>query len=342
MKLTASTSLLRPLHATHITAPWRPPPMWRRHFGMDWRPASRFGWVAEQVAVIPRRTVSSRCGNGKTGLVKWYARLDQAFGVFCFSATAAPQISTSVSATSTTLFTTTPVIPPHPSSTAISSSSPATTTKVPLSWISHLAHISTSSTPLPYHASYSPSSAHPLPSHVITSSLSSSTSAQTYASNQQMPTKPPQKAFWAVLIILGVAFLMVTVTGVLCYYYRLRMEKSFNCSCKAQPSPTGCFSVSVSQLCNTMAGGGETPELFSPHRRKRNRWKNEPFRSRALQGDDVEAEMWKPTNSRTAINHPLNEDHEEEEEEEERDAKYSSDIMLCVNPQLRSGNNTIS
>ncbi|XP_057693140.1 lymphatic vessel endothelial hyaluronic receptor 1b isoform X3 [Corythoichthys intestinalis] len=251
----------------------------------------KFGWVAEQVAVIPRRTVSSRCGNGKTGLVKWYARLDQAFGVFCFSATAAPQISTSVSATSTTLFTTTPVIPPHPSSTAISSSSPATTTKVPLSWISHLAHISTSSTPLPYHASYSPSSAHPLPSHVITSSLSSSTSAQTYASNQQMPTKPPQKAFWAVLIILGVAFLMVTVTGVLCYYYRL---------------------------------------------------KNEPFRSRALQGDDVEAEMWKPTNSRTAINHPLNEDHEEEEEEEERDAKYSSDIMLCVNPQLRSGNNTIS
>nr|XP_061812852.1 uncharacterized protein LOC133603609 [Nerophis lumbriciformis] len=200
----------------------------------------KFGWVAEQVAVIPRRTVSSRCGNGKTGLVKWYARLDQAFGVFCFSATA---------------------------------------------------HISTSSTPLPYHASYSPSSAHPLPSHVITSSLSSSTSAQTYASNQQMPTKPPQKAFWAVLIILGVAFLMVTVTGVLCYYYRL---------------------------------------------------KNEPFRSRALQGDDVEAEMWKPTNSRTAINHPLNEDHEEEEEEEERDAKYSSDIMLCVNPQLRSGNNTIS
>ncbi|XP_077453043.1 lymphatic vessel endothelial hyaluronic receptor 1b isoform X2 [Stigmatopora argus] len=245
----------------------------------------KFGWVAEQVAVIPRVTGNARCGNGKTGLVKWYASLDKTFGVFCFSATA-PQKSTMSAVTSSTLFPTTPTVPPLPSSTTVSSPSPATTNKVPLLWTFISAHASTSSPPLPPHSFYSSSSAHPFPSHVVTSSLAS-TPTLTHASNQQRPTEAPLKAFWSVLIVLAVVFMVVIATGLLCYYYKL---------------------------------------------------KNEPFRSRALQGDDLEAEMWKPTDSRTDLHDQLKEDHEEEEEEEQRDAKYSSDIMLCVNPQFRGGN----
>ncbi|XP_077566880.1 lymphatic vessel endothelial hyaluronic receptor 1b [Stigmatopora nigra] len=239
----------------------------------------KFGWVAEQVAVVPRVTANARCGNGKTGLVKWFASPDTTFGVFCFSAT----VLRNYSVTSSTFFSTTPTAAPLPSSTT---TSPATTNKVPLLWTFISAHTSTSSPPLPPHSFYSSSSAHPFPSHVGTSSLAS-TPTLTHAVNQHRPSKAPLKAFWSVLIVLAVVLMGVIVTGVLCYYYKL---------------------------------------------------KNEPFRSRAQQGDDVEAEMWKPTDSPTDLHDQLKEDHGEEEEEEQRDAKYSSDIMLCVNPQFRGGN----
>ncbi|XP_019750274.1 lymphatic vessel endothelial hyaluronic receptor 1b isoform X1 [Hippocampus comes] len=247
----------------------------------------KFGWVAEQVAVVPRLTASSKCGNGKTGLVKWNARAEQAFGVFCFTATATPPTFTSS--------TTTAIAPSLPSSTSPPSYSQTTTTTTPPDWTSHQVPISTSSPALPRHASSSFSSGDALPSHVITSSPTSSfsssssfTSAPTHASNQQTqkPTEAPLKAVWMALIVLGIVFIMAAVAGALCYYYKLS---------------------------------------------------NGPCRSQVLQGDDVEAEMWKPTNSRTALHreHDYHDEEEEEkEEEEEGDAKYSSDIMLCVNPSM--------
>lgn len=45
----------------------------------------RFGWTDEHLAVIPRIRAQSRCGQSKTGLVKWRASLDQKFDVFCFN-----------------------------------------------------------------------------------------------------------------------------------------------------------------------------------------------------------------------------------------------------------------
>ncbi|XP_061630830.1 lymphatic vessel endothelial hyaluronic receptor 1b isoform X2 [Phyllopteryx taeniolatus] len=260
----------------------------------------KFGWVAEQVAVVPRLTASSKCGNNRTGLVRWNARADQAFGVFCLSATASLQMSTSSSTSSSTpssaSSTTTPSAPLLPSSTSAPPALLTKTTKASLAWTPAPPPISTSSPPLPRHAAFS--SADPLPSHVITSSptpssstspSSSSTSAAGHASNQQTqsPTEASMKVWTALIVlIVGVGFLMATAAGVLCSYYKL---------------------------------------------------KKGPFRSWALQGEDLEAEMWKPTDSRTDRHHPLEED-DLELEEEGRDRKYSSDIMLCVNPQLRSSN----
>lgn len=45
----------------------------------------RFGWTAEQVAVVPRLTPDKMCGKGNTGVVQWKANADKKFGVFCFN-----------------------------------------------------------------------------------------------------------------------------------------------------------------------------------------------------------------------------------------------------------------
>ncbi|XP_051505401.1 lymphatic vessel endothelial hyaluronic acid receptor 1-like [Myxocyprinus asiaticus] len=47
----------------------------------------RFGWIDEQVAVVPRVEVKSNCGNGRTGVVVWHADLSRKFDVFCFNST---------------------------------------------------------------------------------------------------------------------------------------------------------------------------------------------------------------------------------------------------------------
>ncbi|CAL9701660.1 unnamed protein product [Knipowitschia caucasica] len=49
----------------------------------------RFGWTDENLAVIPRITAQENCGQNQTGLVKWRAKLEKAFDVFCFNESAA-------------------------------------------------------------------------------------------------------------------------------------------------------------------------------------------------------------------------------------------------------------
>lgn len=44
--------------------------------------------------------------------------------------------------------------------------------------------------------------------------------------------------------------------------------------------------------------------------------------------------MWKHTDSEMDLHAQI--EREEEEEEEELDRKYSSDIMLCVNPHFQT------
>ncbi|XP_061679156.1 lymphatic vessel endothelial hyaluronic receptor 1b isoform X2 [Syngnathoides biaculeatus] len=262
----------------------------------------KYGWVAEQVAVIPRLTAHSKCGSNKTGLVKWYARADQVFGVFCYSATALPQLSSWPTTSSSASSTTTPDPPPLPSSTPAPTSAFTKTTKAPPTWTPTPAAITTSSPPLPHRASSS--TGDPLPSRAVTSSpapaasssssspSSSSTSASGSASTQQTP-RPTDASMqvWRALIILklGVGFVIATAAGVLCTYYKL---------------------------------------------------KKGPFSSWAKHVDDVEVEMCKPTYSRTDLHHPLGDDDWdlEAQEEDARDRKYSSEIFLRVNPHLRSSN----
>lgn len=47
----------------------------------------RFGWIDEQIAVVPRVKVNPNCGNGKTGVVVWRAVPSKLFDVFCFNVT---------------------------------------------------------------------------------------------------------------------------------------------------------------------------------------------------------------------------------------------------------------
>ncbi|XP_030646436.1 lymphatic vessel endothelial hyaluronic receptor 1b [Chanos chanos] len=48
----------------------------------------RYGWVAENFAVVPRTVRSERCGQNKLGVITWQAEPSKAFEVFCFNATA--------------------------------------------------------------------------------------------------------------------------------------------------------------------------------------------------------------------------------------------------------------
>ncbi|NWV23468.1 LYVE1 protein, partial [Origma solitaria] len=44
-----------------------------------------FGWVKDGFVVIPRITSNQRCGQGKTGLVRWNAEKHRTFHVYCFN-----------------------------------------------------------------------------------------------------------------------------------------------------------------------------------------------------------------------------------------------------------------
>ncbi|XP_029290189.1 lymphatic vessel endothelial hyaluronic receptor 1b [Cottoperca gobio] len=46
----------------------------------------KYGWVVEQIAIIPRQRSDRKCGRGKLGVLTWYATADTEFGVFCINA----------------------------------------------------------------------------------------------------------------------------------------------------------------------------------------------------------------------------------------------------------------
>uniref|UniRef100_A0A4W4F463 Link domain-containing protein n=1 Tax=Electrophorus electricus TaxID=8005 RepID=A0A4W4F463_ELEEL len=47
----------------------------------------RYGWVKEQIAVIPRTEKNEKCGQNKVGVITWAASPNTSFDVFCFSLT---------------------------------------------------------------------------------------------------------------------------------------------------------------------------------------------------------------------------------------------------------------
>uniref|UniRef100_A0A8C5U0R1 Lymphatic vessel endothelial hyaluronic acid receptor 1 n=1 Tax=Malurus cyaneus samueli TaxID=2593467 RepID=A0A8C5U0R1_9PASS len=44
-----------------------------------------FGWVKDGFVVIPRITSNQKCGQGKTGIVRWNASMNKKFNVYCFN-----------------------------------------------------------------------------------------------------------------------------------------------------------------------------------------------------------------------------------------------------------------
>ncbi|XP_031135546.1 lymphatic vessel endothelial hyaluronic receptor 1b [Sander lucioperca] len=272
----------------------------------------KFGWIAEQIVVVPRLRSDTKCGQGNTGVVTWSAKADKKFGVFCFNAsdleetpnrsTASPQSSTLPTTLTALTQTPTPATPRLRSTTNRPPSRKPQTTKaseqtsftsaftLPIK-TTHSTRISSTFTTLKPFSTHIPTSL----SHLITSkptvdSFAISTSA--HASSVSVPSesvmpwltrsaKPSLGDVPTALIILGIIFVLLTAAGAV-WYYKLN--------------------------------------IFT-------------FWSQGQQKDDIETEMWKHTDSEM----DLNSLHEgEEEEEEESDRKYSSDITLCVHPDIKS------
>ncbi|XP_036962928.1 lymphatic vessel endothelial hyaluronic receptor 1b isoform X1 [Acanthopagrus latus] len=263
----------------------------------------KFGWTAEEVAVVPRLTPDKMCGQGKTGVVTWKANPDKKFGAFCFNAseetphrsTASPQISTISTPLITETPTSTAAAPLLRSTTESLPSRGPRTTQVPLTSAFTLILPSTRSTGIPSTSTTLNTFSTHIPtslSHRVTSEpavVSSAFSTSAHAPNFSVssasampstvsPAKPSLGDVPTALIILGTVLLLLTAAGIV-WYYKLN--------------------------------------IFT-------------FWPQGQQKDDIETEMWKHTDSEM----DLQSQHEGEEEEEDR--KYSSDITLCVNPDMRT------
>uniref|UniRef100_A0A3P8T3T9 Lymphatic vessel endothelial hyaluronic receptor 1b n=1 Tax=Amphiprion percula TaxID=161767 RepID=A0A3P8T3T9_AMPPE len=284
----------------------------------------RFGWIAEQIAVVPRLTSNNNCGRGKTGLVTWSALADRKFNVFCFNAsdfeetlktsTTGPQSSTSSATLTTSTLTSRPTTPSvrstplvrstlvvrstiKPTRKPIITESPEQTplTSAPLVQTTPSTRIS-SSTP----SSLTPSSTHiaaPLP-RLLTSKpaiVSFAFSTSGHASNISLSSesvlsqsvssaKPSLGVVPTALVVVSIIILLLTAAGAV-WYYTLKRN------------------------------------IFT-------------FWSQGQQRDDIETEMWKHINSEMNLHSQGG--AEEDDEEEESYRKYSSDITLCVHPGIKA------
>ncbi|XP_017550965.1 lymphatic vessel endothelial hyaluronic receptor 1b [Pygocentrus nattereri] len=54
----------------------------------------RFGWVKEQIAVVPRIEGNEKCGQKKVGVIPWAVSTSTVFEVYCFSATGQSEATT--------------------------------------------------------------------------------------------------------------------------------------------------------------------------------------------------------------------------------------------------------
>ncbi|KAM4572990.1 lymphatic vessel endothelial hyaluronic receptor 1b [Odontesthes bonariensis] len=268
----------------------------------------KFGWVADRIAVVPRLMSDKNCGQGKTGVVPWYAPMHKKFGVFCFNSSALAdldetletsttdtlQASTSSTLRTSLTQTSTPAVPlvrstfEYPSSTKMQITSKApkqtsvTSNFVPSvettlwAWISSSA--SPSLTPIHTHTTVSPP--HHITSNPTVDSSDFSTSAQ--ASTFSVSPEPAlTKGVYTALISVGIVLLLLMSAGAL-LHHKLRRKTSGWC-----------------------------------HRQQK---------------DDIETEMWKHSEMDLHGEHGVEEDHDEEEP----DQKYSSDIMLCKKPHIKA------
>ncbi|XP_070829264.1 lymphatic vessel endothelial hyaluronic receptor 1b [Chaetodon trifascialis] len=269
----------------------------------------KFGWTAEHIAVVPRLTADQKCGNGKTGVVTWAASTDKKFGVFCFNASAleeapnrsttSPQSST-FSTTLTALTQTTPAAITSPPSRQPGTMEAPQQTSVTSAFtlLIKTTHLARipSTSTTLRNSTHIPTSV----SHLLTSKPtvpSFSISASAHASNSSVSSGSVRPS-------------------------SVRTRKPLG------DVPTALIILGIILLLLTAAGAVWYYKLniFT-------------FWPRGQQKDDTETEMWKHTDSEMDLhNQHEGEEGEEEEEEEEEDSdrKYSSDITLCVNPDMKT------
>ncbi|XP_063337009.1 lymphatic vessel endothelial hyaluronic receptor 1b [Pelmatolapia mariae] len=268
----------------------------------------KYGWIAEQTAVVPRISPEQTCGQGKTGLVTWKASADKKFGVFCFNASALTDLETTASPQSPTSPTPLTTQTTHlVTSTTKSMSStkksitgksrptlqptPSTSASDVLVKTSRSARISSSATPsFKTFSTHIPVSLPPLTttnSPAVTLTFSASTHAFNFpaSSESALPqtessTKPSLGALHVTLIVLGIILLLLTAASAMWYF---------------QVNVFGCLS----------------------------HWQ---------QMDNIETEMWNFTDNdmnRLGQYGPQGDD-DDDDDEEESDQKYSSDITLLL------------
>ncbi|KAM8891651.1 lymphatic vessel endothelial hyaluronic receptor 1b isoform 2-T2 [Spinachia spinachia] len=254
----------------------------------------KFGWIAEQIAVVLRHTADKKCGQGFTGVVTWRAKLDQRFGVFCFDASdfiETPSSSTAGAQSSPP----SPTVAPRPGPSG-PSLTPATRTPPSMAPTSTNAAQQTA-TPPPIETTRSspkPSSTH------IPTSLSQLRSSKPSAialtlltfsfslSAQSATPRPTSSATassgnvaTALITLGGIIIIIVVVVAVLLGRYHKLNALAF------------------------------WPRGGAPR-------------------DDTETEMWKHDDGEDDGEDDPYRGHEGGDEES--DGKYCSDITLCVNP----------
>ncbi|KAF7223924.1 lymphatic vessel endothelial hyaluronic acid receptor 1-like [Nothobranchius furzeri] len=179
---------------------------------------NRFGWLAEQIAVIPRVKPEKNCGSGKTGAVTWSASPEKQFGVFCFNDSALSDQDETV----TTLAAGLPSSPATSSQAALTRSSSPLTTLV----TSTRSPPSTEVTTRPKETSLdfkllmettrtsSPSSPSPKtdPPHHLITSKKAEVSLEFLTSPQA--AKPPLGAGPTALLSVGLVLLLLIAAGV--------------------------------------------------------------------------------------------------------------------------------
>ncbi|XP_028813097.1 lymphatic vessel endothelial hyaluronic receptor 1b isoform X2 [Denticeps clupeoides] len=195
----------------------------------------RYGWVEENIAVVPRINSNKLCGQGKVGLVSWKANLNIKFDVFCFKADLVKPLNSTTTSIQPGSHPTAKA-PPLPISTTFSSraslASSSTSllhppdTSIPPSFVSEAPKLtSTSSAPFLLLTSSPLSTSTPVTATQTLPSSSHSLSAAHAVGPSQAPlvnSAESSPAAKHIAISAAAAFLLVLAASVAVWYHKVR------------------------------------------------------------------------------------------------------------------------
>ncbi|XP_034444780.1 lymphatic vessel endothelial hyaluronic receptor 1b [Hippoglossus hippoglossus] len=259
----------------------------------------KYGWIAEQIGAIPRIISDQNCGKGKTGLVLWWASPNKTFGVFCFNASDSEE----------TLSTTKAV--------------PQTSTSPTM--LTSLTQTPTPTTPTVKSTTRAPSSRKPKTTKSPEPTSASTLLVETTRSTRISSTYTSLDPFSTHIPTSLISHLISSkpTVGTVAFSTSVSVVPQSESSAKTSLGVVRTALIILGVILLLLAAAGAM-------------WyyKLNLFRCLGQQKDDIETEMWKHTDSEM----DLHSQHgaEEGDECEEPDRKYSSDITLCVNPDIKN------